>query len=179
MERPFADALVSGGLPMVKLMLDSNVCLETPLNYDRDTPLLFSIYIKKPDRVRLLVEAGSKINVYNRDKEDPLMVLLNSNMSNDTVLSLVYLLIYAGHKIGDTHHNLASEREECHLFQQALGCVNVQEAVCLKKQVTIRIRRLLSEHKLHRSILPSIDKLPLPTCLKDTLRYHHETVLIE
>lgn len=169
-ETPMTEAIGNRDLIVVQMLVNYGIHLDTHVNYDRDTALLFAVLINEPCMAEILIQAGANVNVMNRNGEECMTAILWSQQLRDEELVAYFckILIGAGYKV----------KKEQLKKARAIGddtCATILEESLYMPSMLSSLCRLLIRKKLihlsnHASLLPLVEKLPLPERLKMFLK---------
>ena len=169
-ETPMTEAIGHRDGIVVSMLVDHGVDLDVHINYDRDTALLFALLVNEPYMAQTLIQAGANVNVMNRNGENCMAAVLWSQLLRDEDLVEYFcnLLIQAGYKVREDQLQKARAIED----DVCVGMLEkaMYEPLSLASQCRLTIRNRLLELSSHHSIMSRLDKLQIPSRIRDFLK---------
>lgn len=172
-ETALVEVIACKNLTLFHDLLNNGLLLDVQLNYDRDTGLIFAICWRQVEIALDFIRAGADVGILNTDSMDALHVALDLPLPPDGLRRLCSALLAECCVVNAQHLRLAHQLEtkyEDHadlpsLLQHAAS--NPMELAGLCRYI---VRKVLRNHVSGTSILPLINKLPLPSKLLDFVK---------
>ncbi len=204
METPICEAIAHRNFEIFALLVVRGVKLDVQLNYDRDTALLFALFINEIEMAKDLMKAGANVNVVNREGDDPLGISVDKFVqasqevvhvqsgatsqevvhvqsgatsqelvhvqSGATLQEVVHMVLLSGFRVLEKHMNLTARNKDAGpllwLVQRHYTTPHRLANLCRNA-----VRNVLLGCTNNTTIIPRIDRLPLPAWLISYVKF--------